>query len=230
MPPPGNGPGHDWAVESAGPPWLESALGLLGAGESEEGSRLARQLAFLLELDKAKQVLRRTYVTDGSRRENDAGHMWHATLAALVLAEHAGEAVEPTRLALMLAVHDVVEIDAGDTFIYDEAARADKVAREQQAAERIFGLLPEDQGKLFSSLWEEFEERATPTAKMAAAIDRLLPLLMNRAVEGRTWREHNITAGQVLAVNAHINEGSPRLWELARTVLEGAVEEGVLEA
>jgi putative hydrolase of HD superfamily len=130
----------------------------------------------------------------------------------------------------MLAVHDIVEIDAGDTFIYAGAdAQADKVTREKAAAERIFGLLPEDQARQFARLWEEFEERKTPTARMAAAIDRLLPLMMNRAGEARTWREHSIKAEQVFAVNSRIAEGSATLWSFGRAVLEAAETDGLLE-
>jgi putative hydrolase of HD superfamily len=212
------------------PEWLEEALSVLGDDGPESPSRrLSQQLGFLLELDKAKQVYRRTYVTDGSRRENDAEHMWHATLAALLLAEHASEEVDPGRLAKMLAIHDIVEIDAGDAFIYDQKAALEKEAREKKAAERLFGLLPADQREDLTALWQEFEERQSPTARMAAAIDRLLPLLMNRAVEGRTWTEAGITADRVLSVNAHIENGSPRLWQVARHMLETAVRDGVLQ-
>jgi putative hydrolase of HD superfamily len=206
--------------------WMEEALDTAG-----EGERLRRQLRFVLELDRAKSVLRRTYLTDGSRLENDGEHMWHAMLAGLVLAEHADDPVDPLRLALMLAVHDIVEIDAGDTFVYASAeVQADKVVREKAAAERIFGLLPEDQRDTFASLWEEFEAHETPLARMAAAIDRLLPLMMNRAVEARTWREHGISAGQVFAVNSRIGEGSSTLWSFARAVLEAAERDGLFEA
>jgi len=205
--------------------WLEQALDTAGAGD-----RLRRQLRFVLELDRAKSVLRRTYVTDGTRRENDGEHMWHVLLAGLVLAEHSDEPVDAVHLALMLAIHDIVEIDAGDTFVYaDAAAHADKAVREQAAAERIFGLLPDDQRDLFRCLWEEFEARATPTARMAAAIDRLLPLMMNRAVGGRTWREHGITADRVVEVNSRIADGSGALWAFARTALELAVADGTLD-
>lgn len=213
--------------------WLEESLGALAdeePGGQERLARLGRQLAFLLELDRAKSVLRRTYLTDGSRRENDAEHMWHACVAALVLAEHADGEVDPLRLTCMLAVHDVVEIDAGDTFVYDTAAQADKKAREERAAARIFGLLPPDQEERLRDLWEEFEEQVTPTAKMAAAIDRLLPLLMNRAVGGRTWSEHGIRADRVISLNSQIEKGSGELWRVARQVLEDAVAAGVLEA
>lgn len=206
--------------------WLERALEEAGVGE-----RLRRQLRFVMELDRAKSVLRRTYVTDGSRLENDGEHMWHAMLAGLVLAEHADEAVDPVRLALMLAVHDIVEIDAGDTFVYADAeAQADKAVREKAAAERIFGLLPADQGETFAGLWEEFEARETPVARMAAAIDRLLPLMMNRAVGARTWREHGISARQVFGVNSRIGEGSSVLWSFGRAVLEAAERDGLLVA
>lgn len=205
--------------------WLESAFEESGVGE-----RLREQLRFVLELDRAKTVLRRTYVTDGSRLENDGEHMWHVMLAGLVLAEHADEAVDPMQLALMLAVHDIVEIDAGDTFVYADAeAQAEKAVREQAAAERIFGLLPRDQGRQFAALWEEFEARATPLARMAAAIDRLLPLLMNRSVDARTWREHGVKAEAVFRVNSRIGEASTALWVFARSVLEAAERDGLLE-
>lgn len=205
--------------------WLETAI-----ADSATAERLARQLRFVLELDRAKTVLRRSYITDGSRLENDAEHMWHVMVAALVLAEHADVAVDPLRLAVMLAVHDIVEIDAGDTFVYaDGEAQARKAILEQAAAERIFGLLPPDQGDEFLAMWEEFEARETPTARMAAAIDRLLPLMMNCAVGGRTWREHKITGDRVLAVNSRIAEGSADLWAFGRAALEAAIADGSLE-
>jgi len=204
--------------------WLERAFEEAGVSE-----RLRKQLRFVMELDRAKSVFRRTYVTDGSRLENDGEHMWHALVAGLVLAEHADEPVDPLRLASMLALHDVVEIDAGDTFVYAGAAeQAAKAVNEKAAAERIYGLLPEDQREAFAGLWEEFEEGVTPVARMAAAIDRLLPLIMNRAVAGRTWREHGISADRVIAVNSRIGEGSTALWSFGRAVLEGAERDGIL--
>ena len=209
----------------SGPRWFEEALARSGANE-----RLAAQLRFVLELDKAKTVLRRTYLTDGSRLEDDAQHMWHALMAAIVLAEHAAERVDPIRLALMLAVHDVVEIDAGDTFIYDDAGMATKTERERLAADRIFGILPPDQQELFRQLWEEFEEHDTATARMATAIDRLLPLLMNRALDGRSWREHGVSFERVYARNSTIEQGSPALWAVGRQVLEQATTESLFGA
>ncbi len=208
--------------------WLAEAFGSLAPSSASSTSRLERQVRFLLELDKAKSVLRRSYITDGSRLENDAEHMWHVTLAALVLAEHAAEPVDALRLACMLAVHDIVEIDAGDTFIYDTVGRADKLERETRAAERLFGMLPDDQAAELRALWDEFEARETPTAKMAAALDRLLPVLMNRATGGRSWAEHGIVAGQVFELNSQIKQGSPALWDFARRLLEAAERDGVL--
>jgi putative hydrolase of HD superfamily len=192
--------------------------------------RLAAQLRFVYELDRAKTVLRRNYLTDGTRLENDAEHMWHVMLAGLILAEHADEPVDGLHLALMLAVHDIVEIDAGDTFIYDEVGKSTQAEREQRAAERIFGILPPDQASRFAGLWEEFEARETPAARMAAAIDRLLPLMMNRATHGRSWREHGVGADRVVAVNSRIGEASTRLWAVGAAMLASAVEEGALEA
>ncbi len=204
--------------------WLEDAL-----AKSPTGERLARQLRFIIELDKAKSVYRQSYLTDGSRKENDAEHMWHVMMAGLLLAEHANEeGVDPVRLALMLSVHDIVEIDAGDVFIYDEDARIAQAEREQKAADRIFAILPDDQRDELRSLWEEFEAKKTPTAKMAAAIDRLLPLMMNRALDGRSWREHGISARRVIAMNSQIAGGSEPIWDFARTVLEAAAASGIL--
>ncbi len=190
--------------------------------------RLARQLEFLGEMDKAKSIFRQSYVSDGSRRENDAEHMWHLALFVLVLAEHADEPVDLLRVLQLVLVHDIVEIDAGDVFVYDDAARAGKAAAERAAADRLYGLLPADQGAELRSRWDEFEERSTPEARFAATVDRLQPLLLNLATQGRSWREHGVTADRVFARNAHIAEGSPRLWAHVRGLLEDAVAQGYL--
>ena len=192
--------------------------------------RLEQQLAFLLELDKAKTIIRRSYLTDGSRRENDAEHMWHLAMFVLVLAEHAGAPIDVAKVLKMVLVHDIVEIDAGDVFVYDEAARAGKAAAEAAAAERLYGLLPTDQGDRLRAAWEEFEAKETPEARFAAAVDRLQPLLLNLTTKGRSWREHGITADRVLALNARIADGSPALWEHVRTLSEDAVAAGYLPA
>lgn len=190
--------------------------------------RLERQVAFLLELDKAKHVLRRNHLVDGSRRENDAEHMWHLAMMAIVLEEHATEPVDLGRVLRMVLLHDVVEIDAGDTFVYDERARAAAQERERSAAERIFGLLPPDQAVELRALWQEFEEGASPESRFAAALDRLHSVLLIHADEGRTWADHGVTGGQVLARNAPIGLGAPALWELAQRLISDALARGYL--
>lgn len=190
--------------------------------------RLARQLAFIAELDKLKAVLRQTWLLDGSRRETDAEHSWHIAMMALVLAEHADEPVDAGHVVRMLLVHDIVEIDAGDTFIYDDAGHADKEAREQAAAARLFGMLPHQQGAELRALWDEFEAGETPEARFAAAVDRLQPLLHNYLTEGKAWRQHGVTADRVRTVNARIGEGSAALWEQARRLIDDAVAKGYL--
>jgi len=197
-------------------------------GAPQPADRLSRQLDFLLELDKAKTVLRRSYITDGSRNENDAEHMWHLALFVLVLAEHADEPVDIGRVLKMVLVHDIVEIDAGDTYIYDEVGKATQAGREATAADRLYGLLPPDQGAELRAIWEEFEARVTPESRFAAAVDRLQPLLANLATDGRTWREHGTTADQVRAINSKIGMGSSTLWERAGRLLDEAVADGRL--
>jgi putative hydrolase of HD superfamily len=192
--------------------------------------RLARQLEFILEVDRLKSVLRRSLLCDRSRNENSAEHSWHIALMAVVLAEHADEAVDVARVVKMLLVHDVVEIDAGDTYVYDVAATVDKAEREGRAAQRLFGLLPADQAAEVRALWDEFEARETPEARFAAAVDRLQPLLHNFATEGQAWRHHGVTADRVESVNRHMAEGSQRLWEHARQLIAEAVERGYLGA
>ncbi|MBF0334212.1 MAG: HD domain-containing protein [Alphaproteobacteria bacterium] len=190
--------------------------------------RLSRQIAFVLELDALKQVLRQTLLLADRRQENDAEHSWHIAMMALLLAEHAAQPVDVARVVKMLLIHDIVEIDAGDTFIYDEAGHADKEAREQAAADRLFGLLPADQGAELRALWDEFEARATPEARFAASIDRLQPLLHNVHTEGAAWRRHGVTADRVLARNAMIGDGAPVLWDYARRLIEQAADAGHL--
>lgn len=192
--------------------------------------RLASQIEFLLEIEKLKRVLRQTWHLDQSRQENDAEHSWHLAVMALLLVEHAAEPdLDLARVVKMVLIHDLVEIDAGDTFAYDEQGALDKVAREQTAADRIFALLPSDQAVAFRGLWDEFEERRTPEARYAAALDRLQPLLHNYHTEGRTWREHGVTSKKVLARNRHMAEGAPSLWQLAEGLIRDAVERGYLQ-
>jgi putative hydrolase of HD superfamily len=190
--------------------------------------RLRSQLAFLLELDKAKSVYRRTYVTGEDRPENDAEHMWHLALFVLVLAEHAAEPIDVLRTLTLVLLHDVVEIDAGDVFVYDEAAHAEKEAKEVAAADRIYALLPDDQRDYLRGAWDEFEANATPEARFARSVDRLAPLLLNHAGEGLPWREHGVGADRVRALNSRIAAGSPALWEAASALIDDAVARGYL--
>ncbi len=188
--------------------------------------RLERQIRFVMELDKLKSVIRRTLILGGVRDENSAEHSWHLALMAVLLAEYADQPVDLARVVKMALVHDVVEIDAGDTFCYDEQACRDKDAREQQAAERIFNLLPADQAAEFRALWEEFEARVTPESRFANAMDRLQPLLLNYHAEGKSWRAHGVTSDRVIKRCQPIEEGSKHLWDYGRSLIEAAVEKG----
>jgi putative hydrolase of HD superfamily len=188
--------------------------------------RLARQLHFVLEIDRLKSVYRRTYLVDGSRSENSAEHSWHLALLAMVLSEHANEDLDVFKVIKMVLIHDIVEIDAGDTYIYGD--QAGKEERERAAAQRIFGLLPPDQEYEFRALWEEFEEAQTPEARFASALDRFMPQLHNYHTQGRSWQEHGISAERVLERNIEISDGSAVLWEWTQTLIERAVAEGFL--
>lgn len=188
--------------------------------------RLVRQVEFLVEIDKLKGVLRRSYVLDASRLENTAEHSWHLAMMALVLAEHADAPADMTTVLKMLVVHDLVEIDAGDTFVYDTAGAATKDAREREAADRIFALLPDDQGAELRRLWEEFDTGDSPEARFARSLDRLMPLLHNVAAEGRGWQEHGIRPDQVRDRNAVIADGSAQLWAYARSLIDTAERRG----
>jgi len=181
--------------------------------------RLRRQIAFLLEADKLKGVLRRSYLIHGERRENSGEHSWHAALLTMILAEYSNRSIDVSKVIRMMLVHDLVEIDAGDTFIYDEAGNADKAVRERAAAERIFGLLPDDQRDQVRQLWEEFESQRTAEAKFANAMDRLMPVLHNYFTDGRSWREHNVTQERALAKNRKIADGASELWDLAQSLI-----------
>jgi putative hydrolase of HD superfamily len=191
--------------------------------------RLAAQLRFVVEIDKLKGVLRRTYLTDNSRRENSAEHSWHLAMMAMLLHEYAAEAVELERVVKMLLVHDIVEIDAGDTFCYDDAGHVDKAEREQMAAQRLFRILPNDLADELHELWEEFETRDSADARFAAALDRLQPLLHNWSNDGGSWLEHGITRQQVIARTCHIEDGAPELWDYATSLIDEAVRRGFLD-
>jgi putative hydrolase of HD superfamily len=191
--------------------------------------RLARQMEFLVEADKLKEVFRRTVTTQSRRPENSAEHTWHLCLMVVTLAEHANvPQLDVLRVLRMLLIHDLVEIDAGDTFAYDVAGMAGQHEREARAAERIFGLLPTDQAAEFRALWDEFEAHATPEAKFALACDRFHAMLLNSRTQGHAWREHGITQDRVLARNQAVADGSRTIWEYAVRMIDEAVAAGHL--
>lgn len=190
--------------------------------------RLSRQLAFILETDKAKRVLRQNRLTGDLRRENDAEHAWYMAVMAVLLAEYAPAELDLLRVLKMTLIHDLVEVDAGDAYVYDAEARGRQVAREHAAADRIFAILPPDQARELRELWEEFEARGTPEARFAGALDRLQPLLLNFHTDGLAWRQHGVRKEQVARRNAPIDDGAPELWEFARDLIEEAARRGWL--
>lgn len=194
-------------------------------------SRLEQQLSLLMELDQLKSVLRRTRVKSAQGRlENSAEHSWHVALMAILMEEHANEPVEIARVVKMLLLHDIVEIDAGDTFVYDAVASAQQEEKELAAAQRMFGMLPNEQGSALMALWQEFERGQSADAKFAKALDRIIPMLLNYHNQGQSWQEHNVTRAQALTVNKKIELGSDALWEKAKQMIEEATEKGWLKA
>ena len=180
-----------------------------------EKDRLEKQFDFCREIDKEKFIGRQTYLTGGERKENDAEHAWHMALMTILLSEYANEKIDVLKTVTMLLIHDLVEIDAGDTYAYDVEGHKDKREREEKAAERIFGLLPEDQKEKLRGLWEEFEMEESAEAKFARTMDRIQPLMLNAATEGKSWAEHEVWLSQVLKRNEKTAEGSEALWKYA---------------
>lgn len=200
------------------------------AAQNSAAERLEQQIRFVVEIDKLKSVFRRTYVIDARRHENTAEHSWHLAMLAMILAEYANEPVDVLRVIKMVLIHDIVEIDAGDTFVYDSHALLDKAEREHAAAGRLFELLPADQCAELRGLWDEFEARITPEAKFASALDRFAPQLQNCHTEGGSCKEYGITMERVIEKNISMREGSVTLWEWAKALLEDAVGKGFLKA
>lgn len=193
-------------------------------------NRLSQQLDFIVEIDKLKGVLRRSRLINKDRYENSAEHSWHVALMAVMLAEHANEAVNLMRVVKMLLVHDIVEIDAGDTYAYDESGKQSQQAREQAAAARLFGLLPEDQADEYTDLFNEFDARETSESRYANAVDRLMPLMHNVYSQGQEWQKHGITKAQVIQRIGPVADGSEALWAVAEDLIDSSVEEGYLQA
>lgn len=188
--------------------------------------RLKRQMEFIVEVDKVKNIFRQNYLADGERRENDAEHSWHMALMAVLLKEYAEEEIDLARVLPMVLVHDLVEIDAGDTYAYDEAGALTKAERETRAADRIFAILPEDQGRWLRGLWEEFEAYETADAKYAHMLDNCQPLLLNNASGGKSWREHQVKKSQIYRRNQHTGEGSGEIWAYMQTLVEKNIQLG----
>ncbi|MEX2103828.1 MAG: HD domain-containing protein [Bacilli bacterium] len=189
---------------------------------------LEKQINFLIEIDKLKNIERKTKIISGSRLENDAEHSWHLAMMAIILHKHANHDIDLFKVIKMLLVHDVVEIDAGDTFAYDTEGQVDKFDREIVAAKRLFGLLPEEQGNEMMELWIEFEKKETNEAKFAASLDRLQPLIHNHLNQGDTWKKYKITSEQVMKRNSEISNGSESLWEYAKQIINMSVDQGIL--
>ena len=191
--------------------------------------RFEKQLAFILEADKEKTIFRQTHLSGGGRRENDAEHAWHMALMVWLLSEYANEEIDIARTMLMVLTHDLVEIDAGDTYAYDTRGRESQEDREKKAADRIFGLLPEDQGKKLRAVWEEFEAYETPEARFAHTMDNFQPMLLNHSNHGGDWAAHGIARKQVEERNAKTAAGSEEIWEYMKTILDCHVRDGSLK-
>ena len=197
---------------------------------SQIAPRLASQMRFLIEADRLKTVIRGSRIADGSRRENVAEHSWHLTLFAMLLCEWAAEPVDAGRVIRMLIVHDLVEIECGDTPLFDVAQSQTQAEREAVAAEQLFGILPLDQGEQLRSLWTEFEAAATPDARFAKSIDRLQPILLNHLVRGGTWSDFDVDEHRERTSAIRIANGAPALWDMTDKILVEAVREGWLRA
>lgn len=189
--------------------------------------RLQKQFEFCLEADKEKFIKRQTYLSDGVRKENDAEHAWHMALMTLILSEYANEEIDVLKTISMILIHDIVEIDAGDTYAYDEEGKKTQKEREEKAAERIFGMLPEDQQEKFRALFEEFEAAETKEARFARAMDNVQPLMLNNATDGKSWEERGVRISQILKRNQITPTGSNTLWDYAyENLIKPSLEKG----
>jgi putative hydrolase of HD superfamily len=187
--------------------------------------RLEQQLQFIVEIDKVKNIYRQTYLADAGRKENDAEHSWHIALMAYLLQEYVEEPVDVTKVMIMVLLHDLVEIDAGDTYAYDPEGAKTKQDREMKAAARIFGLLPEDQGTYFMGLWQEFEGYETAEAKYAHLLDNLQPMLLNDASGGKSWVEHQVRKSQIYKRNEKIEETSEAIWNCMKGIVDKHIQQ-----
>ena len=196
-----------------------------------EKSRIDRQFEFLLEADKEKFIQRKTLKSDGKTFENDAEHAWHMAIMCLLLGEYSNEEMDLLKTISMILIHDVVEIDAGDTYAYDDESKKSQRERELKAADRLFGLLPDDQGKKFRALWEEFEEGKTAEAKFAHTMDNVQPAMLNNSTDGKMWAKNGIKLSQILERNKNTADGSKTLWDYSyRNFINPNVKKGRIES
>ncbi len=192
-------------------------------------TELLKQIQFIQEIDKIKYIFRKTKLINSNRPENDAEHSWHLAMMAIILAEYANEPIDVLKVLKMVLIHDIVEIDSGDVFMYDTVKSHDNFDEELRAAKRIFGILPQKQAEELISLWVEFEEMKTPESKFARALDRLEPLLQNVSNNGGTWREFNVGYQQVMEKKRLIQDGSEKIWAFAENLINESVKKGILK-
>lgn len=188
--------------------------------------RIDKQFEFIREIDKEKEITRHTFLADASRRENDAEHAWHMAIMTILLQEYANEEIDVLKTITMLLIHDIVEIDAGDTYAYDEKGKENQAEREEKAANRIFNMLPEDQAEKMIALWHEFEAQKTPEAKFARCMDNIQPMMLNDASNGLAWEENQVKISQILKRNERTAEGSKVLWDYMKHILQKNMDEG----
>lgn len=188
--------------------------------------RLQKQMDFILEIDKLKKITRQSYISDASRFENDTEHSWHLAMMCMLLSEYANEEVNAFHVMKMVLIHDIIEIDAGDTYAYDAEANASKREREEKAADRLFNILPKDQAEEIRDLWEEFEANETPEALFAHTLDNLQPLMLNDATDGKAWRNHKVEKPQIMKRNEKTALGAEKLWDYAEMLIDRNVKKG----
>ncbi len=194
-----------------------------------KSEKLKNQIAFVIEIDEMKRILRMNLHADGSKRENDAEHSWHLAVMAMLLEEYCSEKVDIARVIKIALVHDLVEVYAGDTFAYDSKGYEDKDEREKMAADKLFGMLDDEQAAFFRALWDEFEEKSTPESRYANAVDRLQPLLLNYLTDGHTWKLGDVHAPQILKRMDIIRTATPELWHIVEGIIETSIEKGILK-
>lgn len=195
----------------------------------ELDARMCSQLDFIMEIDKLKRIVRQSYISDASRKETDTDHSWSLAMMCILLMEYSNEKIDVLKTMKMVLIHDIVEIDAGDTYAYDNDGNSTKRERELKAAHRIFSILPSDQGKELRELWDEFEESVTPEARFANTLDKVQPVMLNDITGGKAWREHSVREEQIMGRNGKTHEGSEELWEFCKRLIEENINNGNIQ-